>query len=602
MAIERSEVDVQDQWDVGAIYPDFESWVKDFEQANRSAQKPKWPELTAFKGRLNEGPEGILSYLQSMFSTSQHISRLYTYAHLRHDEDIANDQFKRAHSQATSLLHDFNEETAWFEPELLSLSDEVVQSYLASPILSAYSFYLEKIVRVKKHMLSVENEELLALSGKALNVSSKAFSAMSDADLKFGHVLDSTGNSKELSHALYGMYIRDADRTLRSNAFKQMHEKYHDYENTLCELLNGQVQAHLFQARARRYSSCLESALFPKNIDVPVYDALIQAVHSKMSILHKYMRLRKKILGVTELHLYDMYVPLMPSADIKMDFKTAVDLVIESVAILGSDYQNILSKGLKEHRWVDRYENKNKRSGAYSSGSYDTMPYILMNYKNIIRDLFTLAHEAGHSMHSFLSHAHQPYHQSDYPIFLAEVASTFNEELLMNLLLKRASGKEEKIFLINQKIEDIRTTLFRQTMFAEFELKIHQMAESHIPLTPKGLKEIYCALNSHYFGPDTVIDNEIAIEWARIPHFYYNFYVFQYATGISAALALTERVFRGGTTERNDYLSFLKGGCSKYPIDLLKIAGVDMLSPEPVQTAIVKFGDLVDQLEKLLSE
>jgi oligoendopeptidase F len=601
MTTERSQVAEIDQWNVAALYPTYQSWEEEFKTANRQ-EKPKWPEFMACKGQLNKGAQVLKECLDQQFSISRQLSKLFTYAHLRHDEDIANDLYKQAYSQITSLLHSFNEETAWFEPELLGLSDETIQNYLNSPLLAEYQFHLEKIVRVKKHMLSVENEELMALAGKALQTAGKAFSAFNDADIKFGSVMDSQGKLRDLSHATYGLFIRDQDRLLRKNAFTQQHQKYLENENTLCELLNGQVQTHVFNAHARHYSSSLEAALFPKNIDTQVYHALIKAVHSKMSSLHQYVKLRKKLLGVDELHMYDMYVPLTPSMDIKIDFNEAVDLVIESVAPLGSEYQNALRKGLKEERWTDRYENKNKRSGAYSSGCFDSMPYILMNYKSIIRDAFTLAHEAGHSMHSLLSHTYQPYHQSDYPIFLAEVASTFNEELLMRLLVERASSAEEKIFLINQKVEDIRTTLFRQTMFAEFELKIHEMAEQHIPLTPKILKEIYYKLNEHYFGPSAIIDPEIAIEWARIPHFYYNFYVFQYATGISASLALSERVLRGNDAEREAYLSFLKGGSSQYPIDLLKSAGVDMLSPDPVQTAIVKFGDLVNQLEKLSSD
>jgi oligoendopeptidase F len=599
MTIERSQVAEIDQWNIADLYSDYQAWESEFLSANRADKKPKWPELLAYKGRLNEGAQILKECLDLIFNLSRQLEKLFTYAHLRHDEDITNDLYKQAYSQATSLLHALNEETAWFEPELLSLPDETIQQYLTSPLLLDYHFHLEKLVRIKEYKLSVENEELMALSGKALQTGGKAFSALNDADLKFGQVQDSEGNLHELSHASYGLYIRDNDRILRKNAFIQIQHKYIENENTLCELLNGQVQVHVFNARARHFSSSLQAALFPKNIDTQVYSALIKAVHSKIDFLHQYVRLRKKLLGLDELHLYDMYVPLTKNIDIKIHFDEAVDLVIESVAPLGKSYQDILHKGLKQDGWIDRYENKNKRSGAYSSGCFDSMPYILMNYKNIIRDVFTLAHEAGHSMHSYLSHTHQPYHQSDYSIFLAEVASTFNEELLMKLLLEKASSKEEKIFLINQKIEDIRGTLFRQTMFAEFELKIHEMAEQDMPLTPKVLKEMYLKLNQHYFGPDAFVDSESEIEWAKIPHFYYNFYVFQYATGISAALALSERVLKGGETEREAYLSFLKGGSSKYPIDLLKVAGVDMLSPQPVQTAISKFGDLVTQLENL---
>ncbi len=602
MAMERQQVKPEDQWNVNAMYASLEAWTSDYKALCPKQAKPRWPSLEKYKGQLHSGASVLKNCLEEVFDISRKLTHLYTYAHLRHDEDIANDAHKQAYSQSTALLHDFSEETAWLEPEILALPPETVSAYLKDPLLADYHFHLEKLLRIKQHMLSKECEELLALSGKALQTAYKAFNAINDADFKFEPAEDDKGQRRELSHGLYGLYIRDPDRHLRQTAFSQMHHKYLSFENSLCELLNGQIQSHLFNAKARNYKSCLEAALFPKNIDPQVYHALIKAVHNKMSALHKYIKLRKKLLKVEELHLYDMYVPLIPNRDFPIAFDKAVDLVIESVAPLGTEYQNILHKGLKDNRWVDRYENQNKRSGAYSSGCYDSMPYILMNYKNIMRDVFTLAHEAGHSMHSYLSHTHQMYHQADYPIFLAEVASTFNEELLMQLMLKHSSSKEEKMYLINQKIEDIRTTLFRQTMFAEFELKLHEMAEQQQPLTPKILKEIYLKLNQHYFGTSACVDTDIQIEWARIPHFYYNFYVFQYATGISAALSLSERVLQGGAAEREAYLAFLKGGSSRYPIDLLKVAGVDMLSPEPVETAIVKFSDLVDQLSKLAEE
>jgi oligoendopeptidase F len=596
---QRQEVAKEDQWDLDPLYLSLDLWHEDFKHAVPPS-KPRWPVLAAFQGRLEEGPAVVNEYLEHMFLISRQLGKLFTYAHLEHDVNLTNDAFKNAYSRATAALHDFHQETSWFEPELIALPEEVLEAYLNSPLLSDFHFYIEKIVRIKKHTLSKTSEELLAMSGKALQAPGRAFTAMNNADFKFEPVLDGEGTIKELTHASYSVFIRSQDRVLREHAFRNLHQKYSEFENALSEILNGQIQSHVFHARARRYDSCLEAALFPKNIDIEVYPALIQAVHDKMSILHKYVQLRKKVLGVDELHLYDLYVPLTKEIDITLSYQEAEDAVIESVAPLGTDYQNILKKGLKEERWADRYENLHKISGAYSNGCYDSMPYILMNYKGTIRDVFTLAHEAGHSMHSYLSRKHQPCQYADYPIFLAEVASTFNEELLMQLLLKRASSKEEKIFLINQKIEDIRTTLFRQTMFAEFELKIHEMAESDQPLTPATLKNIYLKLNAHYFGNSACIDQDIGMEWARIPHFYYNFYVFQYATGISAALTLAEKVLHGNAADRDAYLSFLKGGSSLYPIDLLKKAGVDMRSPEPVQTAISRFGDLTHQLAKLM--
>ncbi len=599
----REEVPLEDRWNVEALYPNQTAWEQAFKTfVPQPQQSPHWPALQAFQGTLGQSPEKLKEAFNLMMKIDRELSKLYTYAHLRHDEDIANPEFKKSYEQILNLAHAFAQETAWFQPEVMDLSDDLLKQYLSSPILADYHFYLEKMIRMKKHTLSPDNEKLLAFAGQALQTSYKAFSAINDADFKFGTVLDSKEVERPLSHATYGIYVREQDRLLRERAFKQYHQKYEAYENTLCELLTGQVQNHLFQARARHFSSCLEAALYPKNIDTSVYHALIQAVHERLDVLHRYMDLRKRILKLDELHLYDVYVPLTSAVDIRMSYPEAEKLVIESVAPLGAEYQDFLRKGFQEHRWVDRYENQNKRSGAYSSGCFDSMPYILMNYKNLLRDVFTLAHEAGHSMHSLYSRSTQPYQYSDYPIFLAEVASTFNEDLLTRLLLKRCQNPQEKIFLINQKIEDIRGTLFRQTMFAEFELLIHQHVEQGTPLTPQLLKEEYHQLNRRYFGPSTIIDSEINIEWARIPHFYYNFYVFQYATGISAALALADKVVNGHEKDRDAYLSFLKGGSSKYPIDMLKMAGIDMTSPAPVKAAIQTFDRLITELEELLNQ
>lgn len=600
MAKQRAEVAQEDKWNVESLYKDFLSWSDVFKKELPEGNKIRWPELAAYRGKLGDNPETLKKALDLLFSIDRKISNLYTYAHLRHDEDITHNDHKTGYNKILGVAHDFQQESSWIEPEILELPDEKIKEYLNSPVLAEYRFHLDKLVRVKKHMLPKEQEELLALSGKALQGTHKAFSAMNDADFKFGKVKDSSGQEHELTHGLYGIYTRSQDRVLRENTFKKHHEKFEEYENTLTELLNGTVQSHVFVAKAKKYDSSLDAALFPKNIDTKVYHSLIEAVNSRLNAHHRYIKLRQKVLNIGPLHLYDMHVPLTKNLDIRMSYKEGEDACIASVAPLGTEYQNALRKGFKEHRWVDRYENQNKRSGAYSSGCYDSQPYILMNYKELLRDVFTLAHEAGHSMHSLLSHQTQPYQYGDYPIFLAEVASTFNEDLLTRYMLKHAKTNEEKIFLINQKIEDIRGTLFRQTMFAEFELMIHQFAEQNIPLTPTLLKDEYRKLCVKYFGPDVVIDKEADIEWARIPHFYYNFYVYQYATGISAALALAERVVNGGVNEREAYLNFLKSGSSKYPIDILQGAGVDMRTPKPVIAAIDKFENLVSELEKLI--
>ena len=591
----RNEIPEEDRWNVEALYPSLETWEAEF-TATISKDSPRFPRVSKNKGKLAQGPGIVLDTLNTMLDLDRKLTKLYTYAHTKHDEEISNETYKSAYSKIFSAYHAFAEETSWFEPELVALSDEEQKKLLHSPELANYRFYLEKIIRNKPHTLSPEQEYLSAQASRAMATSGKAFSTLNDADLSFGTAVDSKGEKHPITHATYRTLQQSRDRTLRESAFKTYHNSFAGFQNTFCELLNGKVEAHRFQARSHNYKNCLEAALFPKNIDVSVYHSLIEAVNENLQTLHHYIALRKKILAVDTLHLWDMYVPLTEEIEITMGYKEAEDAVIASVAPLGAAYQNRLREGLKNQRWVDRYENKDKRSGAYSSGCYDSSPYILMNYNGTLRDVFTLAHEAGHSMHSHLSHTHQPYHYSDYPIFLAEVASTFNEDLLTRHLLERSSSEAEKIYLINQKIEDIRATLFRQTMFAEFELKIHTLVEDNIPLTPQLLTDSYKTLNEKYFGKAAHIDSEGMIEWARIPHFYYNFYVYQYATGISAALALSQRVISGGNQEREEYLGFLKGGCSKYPIDLLKIAGVDMGTKLPVSAAIESFGNLVNDL------
>ncbi|NGX55191.1 MAG: Oligoendopeptidase F, plasmid [Chlamydiae bacterium] len=592
----RKEVTPEDKWDVTVLYPDIKTWENEFSKITIKETTPKWPKLAAFHGRLREGTEVLKEALETFLTLQRELEKLYTYAHLRHDEDITDDEHKAAFQKISSLLYDFQQECAWFDPELLALPDDIIDGYLQSPMLAPYRFHLEKIVRMRPYTLSADKEELLAMAGKPFQAAPKAFSALNNADIKFGKVKDGDQKEHELSHGLYQLFLRSPDRTLRENAFKQMQGKYGDLENTLTELIYGEIQSHIFNAQARGFTSSLEAALYPKKIPESVYRSLIAAIRKGLPSLHKYTALRKKLLKLPELHLYDMYVPLVPQIEITMDYHEAEEEVIASVHPLGKEYQALLKKGLTEEHWVDRFENKNKRSGAYSSGYYDSYPYILMNYRGILRDAYTLAHEAGHSMHSLLSWMVQPYQYSRYPIFVAEVASTFNEELLAQHLLKKLTKKEERLFLINEKIEDIRATLFRQTMFAEFELTLHELVEAGTPLTPALLRELYYKLNCDYFGPSVHIDDEIAIEWARIPHFYYNFYVFQYATGISAALDLSEKVLKEGP---DNYLAFLKGGNSLFPIDLLKLAGVDMTTSQPVEAAIRKFDALVTELESL---
>jgi oligoendopeptidase F len=595
----RKEISTEDKWNVDALFSSLGEWEKEFAKVCPNASSPHWPELQKQRGKLHESPSVLKEVLDTFFDLSRKLDTLYTYAHLRHDEEISLDIHKQAFQKISSLLHDLQQESAWIESEILELPKTLVEGYLSSPLLIPYTIYLERIVRMQPHTLPADKEELMAMAGKPLHSLPKVFSALNNADLRLGKVRDQTGKEHELSHGFYQLYLRSTDRTLRENAFKTMQGRYLDFENTFAELLYGEVQSHIFSARAHNYTTSVEAALFPKNIPISTYTSLIQAVREGLPLFHRYIGMRKRLLQLSELHLYDMYAPLVPHVDIHLSYVDAEDAVIESVEILGKEYQETLRQGLKTQRWVDRYENKHKRSGAYSSGCFDSYPYILMNYKEILSDAFTLAHEAGHSMHSYLSNHSQPYQYSRYPIFVAEVASTFNEELLRRLLMKQATEVDQKIFLINEKIEDIWRTLFRQTMFAEFELTIHEMAEANIPLTPSLLKETYSQLCATYFGPDITIDPEVAIEWARIPHFYYNFYVYQYATGISAALTLAEKVMDGDTQARDRYLTFLQSGNALYPIELLKLAGVDMSTPEPVRATLQTFDQLLRELNNL---
>ncbi len=596
----RDEIPVEDRWNIEALYPSWESWEEGMKQWGREQNELHWPEITPFRGQWSKSPAKLKELIEMLLTIDRELTKLYTYAHLRHDEDVGNDTAKGAYSRIMSLLYIFRQETAWVEPEILQLPDEKLKKMIEDPELGTYRLHLEKIIRQKPHTLTSQEEELLALCGNALETAQKAFGALNNADLKFPYVMDSKGRKRELTHGNYQLYLRDKDRKVREEAFKNLHLVFSAHENTLCELINGQVQRHLLEMKARKFSSCLEAALFPHQIDISVYTALIQAVRRHLPSLHHYISVRKKLMGVAELHLYDLYVPLVNDVDMGMSYPEASEQIIDSIAILGESYQMSLREGLTSNRWVDRYENIRKRSGAYSSGCYDSMPYILMNYHGSYNDVMTLTHEAGHSMHSLLSRTHQPYQYAQYSIFVAEVASTFHEELLFRHLLAQAKTTDQKAFLINQKIDDMRATLLRQTMFAEFELQLHEWAQKGIPFTPTLLKNAYAALNREYFGNEMNVDAEVDIEWARIPHFYYNFYVYQYATGISAAHALAERVVSGKQGAKEKYLQFLSAGSSLYPIDVLNLAGVDMRTSEPVEAAMRRFKALVEELEKLI--
>lgn len=598
----RDQVSKDDCWDVEKLYSSWKDWEDQMQVFAREGLHVHWPEIAAFQTSWQKSAQQLKDLIETCMKIERQLTKLYTYAHLRHDEDVAEEVAKTAMSRISTILYAFRKETAWIDPALLEMSEEALFSLVNDPILSCYRLYLEKIVRLKDHTLSKEQEELMALAGKSLETSSEAFGAFNNADLTFPDICDSKGNTYALTHGKYLTFLKEKDRTLRENAFKTLHCSFLAYENTLSELLQGQVQKHVFERKARKYPSCLDAALYVNEIDPQVYFSLIQSVHKHLPSLHRYIALRKKYLKVSKLHAYDLFVPLVEDIEMNVDYGTAVEKIVASLAPLGIDYQNTVKKGLTEKRWVDRYETPRKRSGAYSSGCYDSMPYILMNYQGTFNDMMTLTHEVGHSMHSYFSRLHQPYQYSQYGIFVAEVASTFHEELLFRYLLNKAKTKEEKAFLINQKLDAIRSTLIRQTMFAEFELYVHERVDSSQALTPAVLKEQYRKLNQEYFGKDFSLDAELEVECLRIPHFYYNFYVYQYATGISAAHALAERVCAQEPFAQEKYLQFLSAGSSKPPLDLLKQAGVDMCTKEPVEIIMNSFDRLVTQLEKFLEE
>lgn len=596
----RSEVPEKDRWNVEALYADIASWKADLDQYKGKEQGPRWPELAQYKGRLKD-PEMAAAFIQLSSDLDRKLSKLYTYAHLRMDEDLGNDDYKGHYGQMMDVLHDFQLEMAWVEPEILSMSDTDLQNLISHTALKPYRFHVEKIARMRPHTLSPELEELLALSSKALDASHKAFGALYNADMTFKPAVDAKGQEHVLSNGSYVSYLRSPDRVLRKSAFENLYAGFEAHANTFCELLQGQVQSHLFHAKARHFDSCLEAALFTHRIEPSVYENLIASIHQAIPLMHEYMALRKQILGVDELHSYDIYAPLVEEVNSKLSYTDACQSVLESVAPLGKEYHSHLQKGLIEERWVDVYENARKRSGAYSSGCYDSMPYILLNYQGTLNDVLTLAHEAGHSMHSLLSRLHQPYIYSQYPIFVAEVASTFNEQLLLKHLKSKVKSKKELAYLINYEIEGIRGTIFRQTLFAEFELQIHRWVEEGTPLTPTLLRKFYTELNQKYYGPHLVLDPQIGIEWARIPHFYYNFYVYQYATGLSAALALFEKASHSEKA-RDLYLEFLSSGGKQFPIDLLEKAGVDMRKSDAVNAAMKHFEKLLQEFRACLQE
>jgi len=593
----RSEVPLQDTWKLEDIFLSDQEWEREFQ-----AVKELIPSMKDYQGKLGESAEFLFKALQAQDHLLERIGKLYTYAHMRYDQDTTNsfyqgldDRIKNLYSQAASTL-------AYIVPEILSIDEEKVKSFLAEKVeLKLYKQSLDELNLQRPHVLSADQEALLAEASEVMSASSNTFGMLNNADLQFPSIKDEKGNEVEVTHGRYIRFLESADQRVRKDAFKAVYDTYGKFRNTFASTLSGQVKKDNFNARIRKYSSARHSALAANNIPESVYENLVSTVNANLNLLHRYVKLRKKVLKLDKLHIYDLYTPLVKDVKMEIPYDEAKEMILKGLSPLGEDYQNVLKEGFA-NRWVDIHENKGKRSGAYSSGAYGTNPYILMNWQDNVNNLFTLAHEFGHSVHSYYTRKEQPYAYGSYSIFVAEVASTCNEALLNDYLLKTIDDEQKRLYLLNHFLEGFRGTVFRQTMFAEYEHLIHQKAQNNEALTADLLTKEYYELNKKYFGEeDIVIDEEIGLEWSRIPHFYYNYYVYQYATGYSAATALSKQILSEGEPAVARYLEFLKSGSSDYPIEVLKKAGVDMTSSKPIEDACKVFEEKLNEMEALLS-
>lgn len=587
----RDEISEQYRWDLTSIFETDETFLVALEKAKTYPEK-----YLAFKGRISQAPETLLEYLQFDDEVSIELSKLINYANRKADEDTRASLYQDYSSQVMSLYVSISSACSWFASELLSLSETRMDDfYQQCPDLELYRRALDVIFRRRAHVLSPAEEQLLASAGDMASQPEKVFSLLNDADLTFEDALDSKGDAHQVTHGSYVPLMMSTDKTLRENAYHSLYATYKQFRNTFAATLGAQNKQLKFYSDARKYPSMLASALDGNEVPTEVYTNLIEAVHENFAALHKYVALRKELLEVEELRFSDLYVPIVDDIDLTFTYEEACEIILEALKPLGEDYLSLVRKGLSE-RWVDVYETPGKRSGAYSAGGFGMHPVILMNFQGKLDDVFTLIHEMGHSIHTYLSCENQPSCYSDYVIFVAEVASTCNEALLTHYFLEHAKNERERAYFLNHFLEQFRATLYRQTMFAEFELKVSELTAQGAGITADALCEIYRKLNEDYFGSSIVVDDEIALEWARIPHFYYCFYVYQYATGFAAAIALSQRILEGGTQERDDYLNFLKGGSSKPPIELLRGAGVDMMSTLPITKALAQFDEMIDEM------
>ncbi|MTI49829.1 oligoendopeptidase F [Sporosalibacterium faouarense] len=595
--LERKDIEEKYKWDLTSLYGNDKRWEEDFEELKKLSE-----EITEFKGNVTQDPKALLKVIELKLDISRKSENIFTYAKMRLDEDTRKDKYQGLNDKAKSLMVQVEERLSFIVPEILKLSKEELEKFMEDEQeLKQYKHYLDEILRKREHILSPTEEAIIAQVGDVANSPEDTFSMLNNADIKFPEIKNEDDETVEITHGKFIPLMMSKDRRVRKEAFEGLYKTYEGFKNTFASTLTGEIKKNIFYSKIRKYDSALQASLDTNNIPTSVYDNLIKAVHDNLDSMHKYVKLRKKALKLDELHMYDLYTPIVKNVEMKIPYDEGQQIVLKGLNPLGKDYLNRVEEGL-ENNWIDVYENKGKRSGAYSWGTYDSNPFILLNYQDTLDNVFTLAHEMGHSLHSYYSRENQPYVYGGYSIFVAEVASTANEALLMDYMLKNTNDKNEKLYLLNHYLEQFRGTVYRQTMFAEFEKLIHEEAEKGESITSDKLSNIYKELNEKYYGSDMVIDEEIAMEWARIPHFYYNFYVFQYATGFSAAVALAQKILNGEEKALDKYIGFLSSGSSDYPINVLKKAGVDMTSPQPVDDALKLFGELVDEMEKLMAE
>ncbi|MDR2661282.1 MAG: oligoendopeptidase F [Lactobacillaceae bacterium] len=594
--IKRSEVPEELTWDLTSIYANNNEWEKAFKKVQEDSEQ-----LAKLKGTLTSG-SNLFNFFQKLFTASRELEKVYVFAQMRQDQDAANQENVALSSRAMSLIAEFSSATSFVEPELNEIKPATLENYFnQEPKLNEFKFYIEKIVAGRDHVLPAEQEQLLASAAELFHNPEKTFGVLNNADLKFGDVTDENGQQVELTQGVYSIMLESPNREIRKIAFETLYAQYKKFKNTFATTISGNVKVHNYLAKSHKFQTAREAATFNNKVPASVFQTLVTSVDEHLDLLHRFVSLRKKILGISDLHPYDLYTPIAGEVDFPVTFETAKEITLKALAPLGEEYLAGIKRAFNE-RWIDVVENSGKRGGAYSSGVYDTNPYILLNWQDNLNNLYTLVHELGHSMHSLYTRTNQPYQYGDYPIFLAEIASTTNEALLTEYLLKTYNDKDIQIFVLNQYLDGFKGTVFRQTQFAEFEDWMHKQDQAGVALTSEVLSDYYSELNQKFYGPDLEKDSNIALEWSRIPHFYYNYYVYQYSTGEAAATTLAQGIVDDPTKNVPLYLEYLKSGSSNYPVEIMKKAGVDMSSKDYLESAFNVFKTRLEQFEQLISK